>query len=794
MLSRGVAARSSPVVSWSYLCARLVLARKNVCLSRRVFIAVFANNSCMTRVAIGIFCLLLFTAAVCSPQQAQDFLSSGTQYTFDERQVIDYSLVIDRSGSMRVGGRFSEAQRAATDFVHELARGDRAGVIGFDSRSVLYQRFSADQEEVISSIDSMTIGDWTQYNEGLYRALEEFSAREEQDNRGIIIFMSDGRPDDNTEVLEQAVTDVLAADLCVYTIAYAEEADEQAQEVLADIASRSEQATGCGGYFRAEEDTYDLSRIYRQIYLETASNELINVSVDVDTSNEVTLDATLSSSLNQQPLSGLACFEPQLRVVITRSGQAVFEQETTSSQITTDLQQGVYDYQIVARETCGGACDFYGSASGQFTVSEGARACDSSFNQILSTVRSVDEQEVRITPSGFEPRNLSAHGVVSFTNELSRPIYLVGTGEYLFESFLMQPGQSWRYAFDRGDIEYTDSEADFSSGVIRSTPLLRAPGAGVDLALVLDTSGSMAGEQMRVARESSQSLARQMRSQDRAGVVTFSSTAHTLLPLSSEFDRMQRRLASVRSGGATSYVSALEELPGLFRDSRNDKRAVLFVSDGVPTDRGGVDAVLASLEENLPAGVCLYTVGYGSEGVLAVGALEAMAQYSQEVNGCGLFYYAPAQQEYLSRVLGEVLALEREQELEVFDVSSEQVGEERFEVSVRVRSAHNEVEVPAQAAACIPEASVYAFFGPDRTPLAYNEASERYEGVVRSEDISGALVVASLVDEANPSRVVAGSYTFSSQEAFAWWELLGLGVLVLLSAKIFISGLRRLQR
>ena len=655
-----------------------------------------------------VLCCLLLVAAVCSLEEAQEYLTQGSQYTFEEREPIDFSLVIDKSGSMRVGNRFVEAQTAAKGFVRQLSQGDRASIVAFDSRAHHYASFTSDQEVLVEAVNSMRIGDWTQYQAGLYRSLEEYQSRELA-HQGVMVFMSDGRPDDDPEMLSQAVSNVLAANICIYTIAYAEEADEEAQRVLESIAQESQEVTGCGGYFRAEEDTYDLRRIYSQIYDETASEQAFDVSVDVHTNADVSLVVSARSEFNNAPVVGEACFAPEISIAILREGRAVFEQQSTSPYAQVTLERGVYDYFVSVRETCGGECSFTGSAQGSFEVTEGVVACSASFSDVSSVINP-DPQEV-------------------------------------------------------------------------------LAGKGVDVVVVMDRSGSMAGEPMRLAREATTQLLSQLRPRDRASVMTFSTRPHVLMPLTSDFQSLARRVQGVEAGGSTNYALALEKLPEVLAGGRNEQQTVIFLSDGIPTDVGGSSQVFSVLQEVL-GDACLYTIGYGQEGVLAAEVLSDMAAYSQAVNACGLFYYVPAQEEMLSTTVGEVFSLSKQADLELFDVQAQRTSGRSFEVSARVRSAHDpDVIVPQRGAACIAPAEVVAMFGERRFPLRYSEG--RYSGtVVVGEDVVEGVLVARIVDEEAPARSLTGAYTLVLDSRSTWWMWLGGVVAVIFAAKVFMR-LRR---
>ncbi|MFT4250135.1 MAG: VWA domain-containing protein [Candidatus Woesearchaeota archaeon] len=715
---------------------------------------------------VALLSLLVFVAAVCSVPEAQQFLSSGTDYVFDERAAIDYALVIDRSGSMRVGNRFQEVQAASSGFVNQLILDDRAAIIAFDSGSIVYSSFSSDKQHLQETIARMRIGDWTQYQAGLYRALEEYQAREVR-NEEIMIFMSDGRPDDRPEVLEAAVDAVLEAGICIFTIAYSDEADEQAQEVLRDVASRSQNVTGCGSYFRAEEDSYDLQRIYSEIFDLTSSVEVFDVDVDVSVDLGVRLDVSARSSINSANIfSSQTCFSADIDAVISREGIVMFSQRSKESFVEVNLPRGEYEYFVSVRETCDGACSFSGLAQGSFVIEEGEVACDASFHEYSGIIRGQAASQVAITSSGFSPQEVSTDGLVMWINEDSLEHQLLLPGA--IESVPLRPGDAWQYAFTPGVHEYSTLDGGYE-GIVRARARSDARQQGVDIVLVVDVSGSMAGLPLTLAKNSSLDLVSRLGPRDRMSVVSFSSRASVVVPLTSNRQSLERGISSLLAGGSTNYVLGLTRSSEVLSTSRGgNSRVVIFLSDGIPTDEGGVVAVKEAFS-SLLGDECFYTIGYAHEGVLAAGILNELAQISAQRNGCGLFYYAPSQSSALSQILGEIFSLSTGEDLELYDVSVSRVSGQSFAVSTRVRSAHNAMEVPSFGVACIPSASVAAFFGDRRYPLQY------YDGVYSArifieEGVESGFLVASLTDEGVSSRSLAGLYavSLSSSSWFVW--------------------------
>mmetsp|Transcript_3916 Transcript_3916/g.8851 ORF Transcript_3916/g.8851 Transcript_3916/m.8851 type:complete len:494 (+) Transcript_3916:114-1595(+) len=135
----------------------------------------------------------------------------------------------------------------------------------------------------------------------------------------------------------------------------------------------------------------------------------------------------------------------------------------------------------------------------------------------------------------------------------------------------------------------------------------RAP---VDILVSLDVSGSMAGSKLELCKETLQMLLRQLKKDDRFGLVTFSTVAHLHLPLR-RLDKKHLRdaldsIRALRASGATNLsggiVTAAEELTrqmGNDNDDQHRVRSVFLLTDGF-ANQGVTDAnTLSGIVENL---------------------------------------------------------------------------------------------------------------------------------------------------------------------------------------------------
>lgn len=111
--------------------------------------------------------------------------------------------------------------------------------------------------------------------------------------------------------------------------------------------------------------------------------------------------------------------------------------------------------------------------------------------------------------------------------------------------------------------------------------------AAKDLVLVLDTSGSMAGEKITQAKAALRYCLQRLGERDRFGVVTFSSEARRFRTELAGLDAREDALWHVdklEATGGTNINAALAEAARLLRDSRPEHSMIIFLTDGLPTN------------------------------------------------------------------------------------------------------------------------------------------------------------------------------------------------------------------
>jgi Ca-activated chloride channel family protein len=138
----------------------------------------------------------------------------------------------------------------------------------------------------------------------------------------------------------------------------------------------------------------------------------------------------------------------------------------------------------------------------------------------------------------------------------------------------------------------------------------------VNLALVVDTSGSMEGRPIEDARKASIQLVEALKDGDRLAVVSFDSAA-TVLVESNELDsdtraEMKKKLTAMRARGTTDMDAGLRQ--GLSQvsnhlDPQGINRIVL-IGDGIPNDESAIRGIAQSARSS---SVSITALGLGSD-------------------------------------------------------------------------------------------------------------------------------------------------------------------------------------
>jgi len=142
---------------------------------------------------------------------------------------------------------------------------------------------------------------------------------------------------------------------------------------------------------------------------------------------------------------------------------------------------------------------------------------------------------------------------------------------------------------------------------------------GVDILLVLDTSTSMKAQDFKPNRFiAAKDVAREFiesRVSDRVGLIVFAAQAFTQVPLTLDYQFLQRLMEEVNVGiieDGTAIGSAIATAVNRLKDSAAKSKVVILLTDG-QNNRGEIDPSTAA-DVAASMNVRVYTIGVGAKG------------------------------------------------------------------------------------------------------------------------------------------------------------------------------------
>jgi len=142
---------------------------------------------------------------------------------------------------------------------------------------------------------------------------------------------------------------------------------------------------------------------------------------------------------------------------------------------------------------------------------------------------------------------------------------------------------------------------------------------GIDIAMVLDISGSMQAEDFKPNRmEAAKEVIDKFiagRTSDRIGLVIFAREAFTQCPLTVDYPVLRNLLKEIKSGmieDGTAIGNAIADGVNRLKDSEAKSKIIILLTDGV-NNAGEVDPVSAA-EIAKTFGIRIYTIGVGTRG------------------------------------------------------------------------------------------------------------------------------------------------------------------------------------
>ncbi len=138
----------------------------------------------------------------------------------------------------------------------------------------------------------------------------------------------------------------------------------------------------------------------------------------------------------------------------------------------------------------------------------------------------------------------------------------------------------------------------------------------VNIAIVIDKSGSMQGDKIAQAKRAAENAVDRLRDSDIISIITYDSTVEVVVPATkaSDRDRIKERIRAITAGGNTALFAGVSKGAHEVRKFLEDKRVnrVILLSDGLANVGPSTPSELAQLGESLiKEGISVSTLGLG---------------------------------------------------------------------------------------------------------------------------------------------------------------------------------------
>lgn len=490
-------------------------------------------------------------------------------------------FLIDQSGSV-----LTDAQRAALAFAHTAAEGmrpgrDRVALLTFDGRAVVEQ---VAHHELLH--DRLGAGPQP-HRTNLAHALRMAMALLPADTTHRVVLLSDGN--ENLERAAEVANTYAAAriPIDVVPLRYA-----HGREMLVDRLSAP--ATASRG------ETINLNLIVRSQTATTARVLLYH--------NEalVALD----------PASSHTGFPIELEAGFNRFTIPVTVGEAGAHRFRAVLQPDRAEDDAILANNEGRAVTLVGAAQ----------------RVLILTEHDASEQRVGDASAGQIAEALRREGIESEIMEVGETVldagFLTGCSLVILSNVaamsLREAEQRALSAFVRhlgGGMIVVGGDRAFSVGGYHRTPLeevlpVETPRdkltlLSLSMVIVIDRSGSMAGENIEMAKSAAASAVDLLSARDQIGVLAFDGVPQWIVPLQPCTDRagIVRRIMTLAAGGGTVMYPALEQAYAALAGSTSNIKHVILLSDGhsMPGDFDGVARQLAA------AGITVSSIAVGPD-------------------------------------------------------------------------------------------------------------------------------------------------------------------------------------
>jgi len=619
-------------------------------------------------------------------------------------QGMDLMLMLDHSRSM-ADEEMDQAKAALINIIPKDEPQNRLALIQFDDTAQLVQQFTNDRLTMIDGIKSIDIGNSTEYIPALTTAHYNFLRNGKLKNQWQIIFVSDGAPGDlgKPESIYNKVREMAKDEICINTVGFGSEVPgREAETILKEMARISKEYTGCGVYYYSQKEISMLSKVLNKMYEEAQIKRIgldidLNInSLDISESEPWTLDVKLFSQTNGQSVPGKFTIgkdefcspEAQLNVTLKSKNQTINLSGFTYNPILNEykfedanIPSGKYEANLEASvKSNGNSCDISDSIYiGNLDVKQKYehRKCFSDecyeINKYLFSDKLENYVYIYITDYAFVPQHVPIKGkaTVIWKNIGKKPhIVTSGINEYdgTFSSGLLFPGETFNYTFTGNESRnFFDNMSKTMRGRMNQNRSKNYTignfsleyNKNIDLSLIIDKSGSMAGKKIDNVKSAAKNLVRIIYPGDRVSVIRFDEDANIVNTFTGDKSVIIHSINELNAGGSTLYLPALEKAKENYElyGYNNTGKIVIFLSDGAPWDSGGKYKIYNEVTKLIDDGICIYTIGYGPKvflGSKSQAILQHIVDLSQESTHCGHYKYSPSDKIILTKIFGSI--------------------------------------------------------------------------------------------------------------------------------------------
>ena len=175
---------------------------------------------------------------------------------------------------------------------------------------------------------------------------------------------------------------------------------------------------------------------------------------------------------------------------------------------------------------------------------------------------------------------------------------------------------------------------------------------GLSVMIVIDISGSMAGEPLARAKQAATEFAAQLGPNDEAALISFSDKVTPLVGLTKDRQKLTAAIAALQAAGGTALYEAAQTSAFLTGVAHAPRGAIVLLTDGendAPGSKATPDGALAVAKS---AGVPIFTIGFGAS---------PDASYLQQLSTATQGQYRAATTGNVSSVYADLATLLRSQ-------------------------------------------------------------------------------------------------------------------------------------